>query len=736
MKNKIKTISANTQPAKTAKKKTPPPKKSLLSLQAKKTIKNKPILKNSEILKKHTTKPSNSKSVEKYLSILESIEEGYFEVDLAGNFIFFNDSVCRVTGYSREELMGMNNRQYTDEENSRKVFQEFNKVYKTGKLLKEFGWYITRKDGSKRYIEGSVSLLKNSSGKPKGFRGIVRDITERKRTEVALSASKIRYRRLFESAKDGILILDGNTGIIVDINPFLIELLGYSREQLIGKTVWELGPFKDIIPNRNKFLELQRQGYIRYENLPLETIDGRLAHVEFVSNVYAVDNTKVIQCNIRDITEREQVEKKLINSEEKFRMLAESSAFAIMMHQGDHWIYANRAAEEISGYTEKELCGMHFWDIVHPDYRDMVKQSGYNRQQGKEMPRAYEFKIIAKNGAEKWVSLTGNPIKYEDKPTALISVTDITERKITEAALKESEDKFRTIFENSSSAMAIIERDTTISMVNKEYCRIGLYEEKDVIGMSWTKQIPPEDIERLEEYNRERLINPKNAPSNYEFSFYRKDGEIRNGLISVAVLPNSQKIAASFVDITERKQAEEALRESEQRYRDLSIIDDLTQLYNSRHFYSQLEREVERSNRYGHPLTLLLLDLDKFKDFNDKYGHVQGDYLLTRLGHAIKRSLREIDSAYRYGGEEFTIILPMTMSEEGIVTAKRIQKELKKENFSLVAGQEVYMTVSIGLAQYKPKEEIKAFVHRVDQFMYKVKKNGRGKICSDDGDLQ
>jgi PAS domain S-box-containing protein len=97
-------------------------------------------------------------------------------------------------------------------------------------------------------------------------------------------------------------------------------------------------------------------------------------------------------------------------------MLAESSSFAIMMHQGDRWIYANRAAEEISGYTEEELCGMHFWDIVHPDYRDMVKQSGYNRQQGKVMPRAYEFKIIAKNGLEKWVSLTGNPINMKINP--------------------------------------------------------------------------------------------------------------------------------------------------------------------------------------------------------------------------------------------------------------------------------------------------------------------------------
>jgi diguanylate cyclase (GGDEF)-like protein len=102
----------------------------------------------------------------------------------------------------------------------------------------------------------------------------------------------------------------------------------------------------------------------------------------------------------------------------------------------------------------------------------------------------------------------------------------------------------------------------------------------------------------------------------------------------------------------------------------------------------------------------------------------------------IKRCLREIDSAYRYGGEEFTIILPMTTSEEAMVTAKRIQTELRKEAFSPVLGQEVYVTVSIGLAQYKPKEEIKSFVHRVDQFMYKVKKGDRGKICSDDGDVQ
>ncbi|MDQ5986526.1 MAG: hypothetical protein CSYNP_02256 [Syntrophus sp. SKADARSKE-3] len=142
----------------------------------------------------------------------------------------------------------------------------------------------------------------------------------------------------------------------------------------------------------------------------------------------------------------------------------------------------------------------------------------------------------------------------------------VIERKQTEKALQESEEKFRTLFENSSSAMAIIERDTTISMVNREYCKIGLFEEKEVIGKSWTTQIPPEDIERLKEYNQKRLIDPKSAPDHYEFSFYRRDGKIRHSLMSVAMIPTSQKIICSFVDITERKQVEEALRKSKEEY--------------------------------------------------------------------------------------------------------------------------------------------------------------------------
>jgi PAS domain S-box-containing protein len=152
-------------------------------------------------------------------------------------------------------------------------------------------------------------------------------IAERNRIENALKASEVRYRRLFETAKDGILILDAATGRITDANPFLQDLLGYSHGELLGKRLWEIGPFRDIAASRIAFRKLQRKEYIRYDNLPLETKGRRHRHVEFVSNVYRENGTRVIQCNIRDITARHQAEEVLANfSKELERCVAERTA--------------------------------------------------------------------------------------------------------------------------------------------------------------------------------------------------------------------------------------------------------------------------------------------------------------------------------------------------------------------------------------------------------------------------
>ena len=142
------------------------------------------------------------------------------------------------------------------------------------------------------------------------------DVTFAKQASEAVAISETRYRRLFESSKDGILILDAETGRIVDVNPFLIEMLGYSKEQFIEKAIWEIGFLNDIIANKDKFSELQHKEFVRYENLPLETANGHKINVEFISNVYSVNKLKVIQCQIRDITQRKQAEEILRKSKE------------------------------------------------------------------------------------------------------------------------------------------------------------------------------------------------------------------------------------------------------------------------------------------------------------------------------------------------------------------------------------------------------------------------------------
>ncbi len=160
----------------------------------------------------------------------------------------------------------------------------------------------------------------------------------------------------------------------------------------------------------------------------------------------------------------------------------------------------------------------------------------------------------------------------------------------------------------------------------------------------------------------------------------------------------------------------------------LAITDGLTRLYNLRHFYKQLEIEIDRCNRYGHSLALLLLDIDHFKMCNDTYGHLEGDKVLVRLGQIIKVCLRTMDSAYRYGGEEFTIILPETTGKEANNVAERINASVESERFSTEAGEDFSITISTGVTEYFKEEQLSTFIHRADQAMYKSKAKGRNRI--------
>lgn len=175
---------------------------------------------------------------------------------------------------------------------------------------------------------------------------------------------------------------------------------------------------------------------------------------------------------------------------------------------------------------------------------------------------------------------------------------------------------------------------------------------------------------------------------------------------------------------SERKEHNRKLEE----LKNLTIIDDLTGLFNSRQFYRHIRQEIERSNRYFRPLSLILMDIDNFKSLNDTYGHLCGDEILAGMGKIIKSAIRKQDIAFRYAGDEFTIILPETGIEKAIAVAERVRRAVENETQVFSISGHLKVTVSIGVVEYLTDEEIKTFVHRADSAMYASKRKGRNKI--------
>ena len=251
-----------------------------------------------------------------------------------------------------------------------------------------------------------------------------------------LAASELRYRRLFETAKDGILILDAATGMVVDVNPFLINLLGISREIFLGKAIWELGFFKDIVANVDNFAELQQEKYIRYDDKPLKTADGRRVDVEFVSNVYLVNNQKVIQCNIRDITERKRAKEAVLASEARLQLFVTYAPAAIAMFDNNmRYLVASRRWITHYHLGDRKIIGQSHYEVF-PEITDEWKLV-HQRGLAGEVVRAEEDRFVRSDGSVEWLRWEVRPWHAADRSVGgiIIFTEDITGHKRWESEL-------------------------------------------------------------------------------------------------------------------------------------------------------------------------------------------------------------------------------------------------------------------------------------------------------------
>jgi diguanylate cyclase (GGDEF)-like protein/PAS domain S-box-containing protein len=304
---------------------------------------------------------------------------------------------------------------------------------------------------------------------------------------------------------------------------------------------------------------------------------------------------------------------------------------------------------------------------------------------------------------------------------------DLLKRMLEEKsrALIESEVKYRTLVEQSLEGIMIVQ-DNIIKFINPKLLTVLSYKEQEIVGKDVLRFLYPDDREILSE-NIKKLYKNKDAGFPLEIRMIHKNEEIiyMEVLSTLIQYEGSPAILITLRDISERKKTEAELKR-------LVITDDLTGLFNQRYFYIETTKEIERAKRHKRPLSILLIDIDLFKDFNDRYGHWEGDFVLKKVGEIIMKSIRDIDFAFRYGGEEFAVILPETSHKEAIVVAERIRKAVAETvfyPFTLDGQPDVTSrTVSIGVTEFRMEDTIKSFLKRVDNAMYTAKHRGRNTV--------
>jgi diguanylate cyclase (GGDEF)-like protein/PAS domain S-box-containing protein len=396
--------------------------------------------------------------------------------------------------------------------------------------------------------------------------------SEHRHAQDRLRKSESRYRRLFESAQDGILLLNADTGQIEDVNPFLIEMLGYSHAEFLGKKLWEMGTFADVPQSKEMFLQLQQQGYVRYEDLPLRTKAGATVSVEFVSNSYDCQGVKVIQCNVRDISERKRSEGAL----RRFRTAMDSSGDAIVLidRASMRYIDVNQTLCDLIGYTREELIGMTPMDLFSADRETLERDYDAIIADNSSSATKVEGQYRHKDGSLIPIESRRRALRIDNGWIIVGTARDITARKRSEELMLRERNFTNAVLDSLPGLFYLIDEQGRFLRWNRNFEVVSGYSSEEIAGLSPIALFAGTDKEKVAEAIQQVF---RAGETTIEAEVVAKDLTKTAHFLTGKLVHIDQKpcLSGMGIDVTLRVQAERGIKRLNRVYAMLSGINSL-----------------------------------------------------------------------------------------------------------------------------------------------------------------
>ena len=646
---------------------------------------------------------------QKYLeSVLHHAPDAIVTLDHSHRIIEWNPGARKIFGYSSDEARGKDLDDLVTRMDVDREARSNTETVLSGQDLEPVETVRYRKDGTPVHVLASGAPFLND-GTLQGVVAMYVDITEQKRAEEVISTVNTTLQTILDSIPADIYVCDMQTYEVLFMNEHMKQSFG---QDCVGEICWRAfrngsGPCDHctnavLLDDHGQPAGVQTweghnpvngKWYINYDRAVPWT-DGRYVRIQVAA----------------DITERKEVEDALRESELRYRDLVENCNDIIFTHDLKGQILsANSRAAQMLGHDLLELQQMNIRDILLPAMRPRFADY-LNDYDANGTARGIALVQTAQGEQRIWEYNNSLRTEGVSEPMVRGIARDVTEQKRSERELQATEEKYRTVFENTGTATVIIEEDTTLSLVNAKFESISGYSREEVEGkMSWTDFVVQDDLEKMMEYHRLRGIDDNLVPSKYEFRFQDRHGQTKDILLSIASIPGMNKSVASLLDITHRIRVEEKLRHQ-------SFHDALSGLYN-RNFFEEEMRRLQ-DGRYA-PVGIIICDLDGLKFVNDTMGHESGDQVIMSTARLLRANFRSSDIIARIGGDEFAILLTGTDQDIMQNLVQRLRRSIDDLNSR---EKEVHLSLSIGFAlSHEKPTNMQALFKEADNRMYREK---------------